>query len=85
MKRYEEKVGRLRDALNDDTVRSDAIAALRGLISSVEVHVDDDGEAKLQVEASTSTLIDFAEPRAPGGRSTMLVAGAGFEPATFRL
>jgi len=85
VKRYEEKVGRLRDALNDETVRSDAISALRSLISSVEVHVDESGEAMLQVEASTSTLIDFAEPRAPGGRSTMLVAGVGFEPTTFRL
>ena len=85
VRRYEEKVGKLREALNDEAVRSDAIKALRGLISSVEVHVDEMGEAILKVEASTSTLIDFAEPNAPGGRSTMLVAGVGFEPTTFRL
>jgi hypothetical protein len=71
-------------------LRADAIRALRSLITSVTVYVDRDGVMDLEVEAPTSTLIDFAKTRnAPGprdrGRSAMLVAGVGFEPTTFRL
>ena len=90
MATYERKVARLRESLNDDAVKTDAIAALRGLIGSVTVHVAADGARTLEVEASTATLIDFAQTRnAPrrvaGGRSVELVAGTGFEPVTFRL
>ena len=87
---YERKVAHLREALNDEAVRTDAIAALRGLVGGVTVHIGEDGGLTLEVEASTATLIDFAQtPNAPqrkaAGRSVEVVAGTGFEPVTFRL
>lgn len=87
---YERKVAGLRAALNDQTVRAEAIEALRGLISSVTVHIAADGTRTLEVEGSTSTLINFAKTtkaprRSAGGRSLEVVAGVGFEPTTFRL
>lgn len=60
VRRYEEKVGRPRETLNDDAVMTDAMKALRSLIGSVTVHTDDKGRTMLDVEAFTATLIDFA-------------------------
>ena len=87
---YERKVATLREALNDAVVRTDAIAALRGLVGSVTVHVNAERRVSLEVEASTSTLIDFAQNaksrrRSAGELSVEVVAGTGFEPVTFRL
>lgn len=84
VRRYEDKVARLREALNDEIVREDAIASIRDLIDSVTVQSGTSGRTELEVEATTARLIDFAEtanaPR-PGdrGRSGILVAGTGFD------
>ena len=90
IRRYEEKVGRLRETLNDPAIRDDAVTSLRALIGSVTVRTGQSGEVALDIESSTATLIDFAittnaPQRGAGGRSTMVVAGTGFEPVTFRL
>lgn len=90
VRRYEQKVANLREALNDEVLKSDAIVALRTLIGSVTVNLDEQGGTVIDVEASTATLIDFAATtNAPqhgaAGRSGMVVAGTGFEPVTFRL
>ncbi|QDM41945.1 hypothetical protein C0V74_06230 [Altererythrobacter sp. TH136] len=88
---YERKVARLRDALNQEDIRAEAIATLRELITSITVFAaSDDVPRTLEAEASTATLINFARtPNAPrrkaGGRSIEVVAGVGFEPTTFRL
>lgn len=68
IRRYEQKVASLREALNDELIRAEASQSLRSLIGSVTVHVDENGAQTLEVEASTSTLIDFAtSTNAPGG------------------
>lgn len=81
---YERKVARLREALNDQSVRTGATAALRGLIDSVTVHVEADDARTLEIEASTATLIDFAQTtnapqRRATGRSMAVVAGTRTE------
>lgn len=80
LRRYEEKVSNVREALNDPAVRTEAAQTIRSLIRSVTVHVED-GEPVAEVEASTLALIDFAanenDPRRclSGGRSVAVVAG----------
>ncbi len=90
-KRFEEKLGTLREALNQPELRGEAAELLRQLIDSVTVNVDDHGRSTLDIEAQGRALIDFAtNTDAPHrysgeGRSVAVVAGVGFEPTTFRL
>ena len=86
---YERKVAEIRSALNDPAVRDEAAQTLRSLVASVTID-EEDGAIRADVEASAATLIDFAQtknsPRSvTEGSSIVVVAGAGFEPATFRL
>ncbi|TFI57148.1 hypothetical protein E2493_16705 [Sphingomonas parva] len=89
LKLFEEKVRNLKDALNDDAIRTRASETLASLIDSVTIHPGEQPEA--EVAGDIARLIAFAanenSPRAGGrgGCSVMVVAGAGFEPATFRL
>ena len=69
VRKYETKVARLREALNDELVRVEAASTLRSLIGTVAVHVERDDQALLEVEASTATLIDFAKTTKAHGRS----------------
>ncbi len=84
---YESKIAKLREALNDETIRPEAIEALRSLIGSVTVLNSPDGSKTVEIESSTATLINFAEMtkaprRVARGRSIDVVAGVGFEPTT---
>ena len=90
VRRFEEKVAGIREALNDPAVRGEAAQIIRSLIGSITIEVVD-GAVVADVEASAGALIDFASnennPRRSlsGGRSVAVVAGTGFEPVTFRL
>ena len=65
---------------------------IRGLITSVTVHATAEG-IKLELEGALSALAGLAQggtAKSPLGSglyagSVLLVAGAGFEPAAFRL
>ena len=65
---------------------------MRSLVEEIRLHPAD-GELKIELIGDLATLLGFAnEPtkKEPGskrdpGRTKWLVAGAGFEPATFRL
>jgi hypothetical protein len=89
LKLFEEKVASLREALNDEAVATQAASTLSSLIESVTIYPGAEPEA--EVAANVVRLIAFAanenSPRAGrhGGCSTMVVAGVGFEPTTFRL
>ena len=91
IRRFEEKIIRLREALNDHAVRREAATTIRSLVHSVTIHRDADGSISADVEASTDTLLRYAQnaenPRRVSGRgcSVVVVAGTGFEPVTFRL
>ena len=91
---YRQKVAKLRDALADPLIPDEALDLLRGLITRVVVQPSE-GHVDLVVEegalAAMLALGQNASTR-PGGRvhddllvQVKLVAGAGFEPATFRL
>ena len=92
LRRFEEKISRLREALNDESVRDEAMSTVRSLIGSVTVRADQaDGTVSADVTASAEKLLAYAQnaetPRRGSGRgcSVEVVAGTGFEPVTFRL
>ena len=87
---FKEKVSRLREALDAETVRGEAAEILSTLIESVTIYPDGKDGPEAEVVAKVSDLITWAtnDDAAPwgGDRSSMVVvAGTGFEPVTFRL
>jgi site-specific DNA recombinase len=84
------KVERLHEALADPALRDEALGILRGLIEKVVLHRTQDG---LQVEIVGEIVrmvelgLDAKQAALPkeAACSVKVVAGAGFEPATFRL
>ena len=91
---YRCKVAALADALNAETMRSEATAAMRGLIEEIRL-VPADGKLGIELFGELAALIALASgdglrikhPRAgeAAGVQVTLVAGRGFEPLTFRL
>ena len=91
---YRRKVERLAEALADPRDRDEAADAIRGLIERI---VLTPGEKRGQMDAALhgdlGTILEWAgngrgkgATHTPGsGMSVSVVAGAGFEPATFRL
>ena len=87
---FQEKVSGLREAIDAETVRSEAAEILSMLIESVTIYPDGKDGPEAEVVAKVADLITFAtnDNAALGGgvgRSMVLVAGTGFEPVTFRL
>ena len=92
---YREQVARLSEALTDPEHRQRAVEVMRGLIDGIElIPVEEDGKTVLAVNLRGKLAAILAmgagmeEPLDESGlemRVTKLVAGAGFEPATFRL
>ena len=89
--RFEDKVRALRDALNDERIRTEAAQIIGQLIERVTIYPDGPGGSEAEVIARVEMLMGYAanenSPLAavPEGCSVTVVAGAGFEPATFRL
>jgi site-specific DNA recombinase len=92
---YAQKVEKLSEALNDDLIKPDAIELIRSLISQVVLTPRTESKgldavlygdlAQILVfceAAGTNTKIPTAKAI---GSQLSVVAGAGFEPATFRL
>ena len=86
---FQEKVATLREALNKEETRVPASVIISRLIDRVTVSLNGAGDTVLDIEAISGSLISYAtnkeSPHRGGGCSIALVAGAGFEPATFRL
>ena len=87
---FKEKVGRLREALDAETVRGEAAEILSTLIESVTIYPDGKDGPEAEVVAKVSDLVAFATndnaaPRGGMSSSMSVVAGTGFEPVTFRL
>ena len=86
---YRRKVENLYEALTDPATRAQAIEMSRGLVERVVVRPVDKGfEVELIGEiADTAKLPASAGSfdHDPFRSSVKVVAGAGFEPATFRL
>jgi site-specific DNA recombinase len=86
---YRKEVARLRDALADPLTRDEAVDQLRRLMTKVTVRAGE-GHVELVVEGALTAMLALgsgARAKAFAGcsKSTVkVVAGAGFEPATFR-
>ena len=70
---------------------ADAAEAIRGLIEAVRL-VPEEGELRIEIYGELAALISLGQKhknKHPGGDTSgvqvTLVAGAGFQPATFRL
>lgn len=79
---FEEKVGRLRETLDTETVRGEAAEILSTLIESVTIYPEETHGPEAEVEAKVADLIAFAtnDNAALGGgvcSSMVLVAGTG--------
>ncbi|MBK4217885.1 recombinase family protein [Paracoccus caeni] len=91
---YEKKVAALSTALNAQDTRAEAAMILRGLIEKVVIHpgpeaqeIDLYGELGAILSLCANPDTAHADARRNGGRlrQVTMVAGAGFEPAAFRL
>ena len=90
---YRQKVSQLRHALQEPSIHDQAIELLRGLMSKVTV-MPGENCVELVVEGALTAMLALganASTRREGRVhedllvQVNLVAGAGFEPATFRL
>ena len=87
---YRSKVERLHEALADPGLRDEALGILRGLIERVVIHPAEDG-LQIELAGEIVKMVELgldAQQAALGEEaacSVKVVAGAGFEPATFRL
>ncbi len=90
---YRERVSALRLSLEDPTIRDEALGFLRGLVEQVVArHWPDHWEIEVRGELAALVALGLAKSKVPqpgleAGAlcSAKVVAGAGFEPATFRL
>ena len=88
---YKEKIINLVQALNDPNTLIEANTAIRQLIERVQL-VPENGELKIELYGELAALLKLGtepknqHPQAESeGVQITMVAGAGFEPATFRL
>ncbi len=94
---YRGKVEELRTALNNPETRDEAVSILRGLIDEIRL-VPEDGHLRIHLVGQLAALFTLAQGKKSGaqkhlrpdhlseiGPQVTLVAGAGFEPTTFRL
>jgi len=76
---YRQKVENLRDALNDEGCRVDAVAILRGLIDEICL-IPRDGELAIYLVGNLAAILDLCTKKDPGAVATgvqiTLVAGA---------
>ncbi|WP_307437422.1 recombinase family protein [Labrys monachus] len=96
---YAKKVGRLTEALNQPDQRAEAAEALRLLIEKIVLKPGPNkGEIDAALYGELGTILNWTDRQAIGGLtktntpgaelsgvSVSVVAGAGFEPAAFRL
>ena len=88
---YRRKVSELQDLLSDETNRPEAIDIIRSMIERIEVHPGKErGKPNVILVGALAQILTFAQQNnnavsSGDGRRVLMVAGAGFEPATFRL
>ena len=81
---YRQRIEALHEALNaNDPDRLQAVEIIRSLIDRIVVHPGEGrGEMEVYIHGRLAEILNLG---ADGPGTTMMVAGAGFEPATFRL
>jgi len=93
---YRTRIGTLSEALGREDTRAEAAEVVRSLVSAIEL-VPEGGELAIVLRGDLAAMLSFAGNKKPGalcGAAGLfgdrrppgsLVAGAGFEPAAFRL
>ena len=88
---YHKKVTELQSLLTDETARPQAMELIRSMIEHIEVHAGKErGKPDVILVGALAQILAFTQQNntaasdGDGGR-VLMVAGAGFEPATFRL
>jgi site-specific DNA recombinase len=91
---YREKVAALEQALADPAIKAEATEVIRSHIERITLTPNEEGTLDIQLYGDLARILQFCEAgerkrERPGhgkpGRGLSVVAGAGFEPATFRL
>ena len=91
------RIAELRHFLEQEDTRTEATEIIRSLIERVTVHQRQDGTTEIELEGELTRMLEVSLD-AEGvskhkkttladaeRRSVLVVAGAGFEPAAFRL
>ena len=91
---YRQKVAALAEALADPAIKAEAMEVVRSQIERITLTPGEGGELELALQGDLARILQLCEsggskserPRTNvPGRGLSVVAGAGFEPATFRL
>ena len=87
---YRSKVAALHDALADEVTQDEALELIRSLVDKI-VLVPEGDELRIQIHGQLAGILALCQQSKTPGHSRAsaeqikVVAGAGFEPATFRL
>ncbi|MDA5092861.1 hypothetical protein O2N63_02040 [Aliiroseovarius sp. KMU-50] len=87
--RYKEQVANLTNALDNNSTKAEATSIIRSLLSEIRLIPEGD-TLVIELVGELAGLLQLGTPKSKQGHpkvacSTVVVAGAGFEPATFRL
>jgi site-specific DNA recombinase len=88
---YRRKVARLQKVLADEAARPQVVEIIRSLIDRIEVHPGKErGHCEVLIVGALAQIIAFAQQKTTAassgdGGTSLMVAGVGFEPTTFRL
>jgi site-specific DNA recombinase len=88
---YRRKVARLQEVLQDEVTRPQAVEIIRSLLDRIEVHPGPKrGHCEVMIVGALAQILAFAQQKTTatssgGGGTSLMVAGVGFEPTTFRL
>ena len=87
---YRRKVERLHESLNAEETRGEAAEALRSIVDEIRLVPKKDGALEIDLYGELGAILATTNDKTASGRprsghSTLLVAGEGFEPSTFRL
>ncbi len=89
---YRRKVRELQKLLDDETARPQAMEIIRSLIERIDVYpTKERGQCDVVMVGALAQILAFAHQKMTAASSSgddgtfLMVAGAGFEPATFRL
>ena len=87
---YRAKVAELHRALEDPAIRDEALGILRGLVERIVITPADEGTGEtIELVGAIVGMVELGNKKAAldarTACSVKVVAGAGFEPATFRL
>jgi site-specific DNA recombinase len=87
---YRRKVTGLQEVVRDEATRPQAVEIIRSLLDRIEVYPGKArGHCEVMIVGALAQILAFAQQKTTaasgGGGTSLMVAGVGFEPTTFRL